>query len=217
MKYLLLVSLLTSAVYAAPFAQVQGRATAGQTTEAQGANTNGQATQQQGQQAAQPPAQQQQQQGNEPAQNANQPAVNAPPTGTGAGIANGQTPSTQDLANAVANWMADTGIVSNFLNTGKSITNNVQFKQAALVALNAENDELVHKAVIDAANGNMPNVIGANSTLATAGSFQDVVDRLQAMSTQGVAAVDNIDLINQNRCVNGILNGSCGKVLMTDA
>jgi hypothetical protein len=108
-----------------------------------------------------------------------------------------------DLATAVSNWQADTSMVSNFLNTGKSITNNVQFKQAATVAFNAEVDELNHKAIIDAANGNQPNVIAANSTLATGGSFQDVVDKLQQMSVQGQAAIANIDLINQNRCVNG--------------
>ncbi|OAL48195.1 hypothetical protein IQ07DRAFT_513743 [Pyrenochaeta sp. DS3sAY3a] len=174
MKYILIASLLSSAAYAAPFAQVQGG----------NVNTPTGQTQQLPQQG--------QQQG-----------VNAPPTGLGAGIANGQTPSANDLATAVSNWMADTSMVSNFLNTGNSIQNNVAFKQAATVAFNAEVDELNHKAIIDAANGNDPNVIAANSTLATGGSFQDVVDKLQEMSVKGQAAAGNIDLINQNRCVNG--------------
>lgn len=126
----------------------------------------------------------------------------------GAGVANGQTPTAADLATAVSNWMADTSMVSNFLNTGASIQNNVAFKQAATVAFNAEVDELNHKAIIDAANSQMPNVIAANSTLATGGAFQDVVDKLQQMSVQGRAAVANIDLINQNRCVNGMDNTS---------
>ncbi|KAI1582205.1 hypothetical protein PtrEW7m1_004014 [Pyrenophora tritici-repentis] len=175
MKYILIASLLSSAVYAAPLAQVQN---------------------QQQQQTGQT-------QQNNP--NAPQPVTNKP-TGQGAGIAGGQTPTSADLATAVANWMADTSMVSNFLNTGASIQNNVQFKQAATVAYNAEVDELNHKAIIDAANGNMPSVIAANSTLATGGSFQDVVTKLQIMSQQGMAAANNIDLINQNRCVNVLPN-----------
>ncbi|CAN9438172.1 unnamed protein product [Alternaria alternata] len=203
MKYILIASLLTSAAYAAPFAQVQGGNggngnTAAAATNQQTGNQGGQtqAGNQQQQQGAQTGNQQQQQQ---------QGATNTP-TGLGAGIQNGQTPTANDLATAVSNWMADTSMVSNFLNTGASIQNNVQFKQAATVAFNAEVDELNHKAIIDAANGQMPNVIAANSTLATGGSFQDVVDKLQQMSVQGMAAAGNIDLINQNRCVNVLPN-----------
>lgn len=124
---------------------------------------------------------------------------------TGGGT-NGRTPTSGDLATAVSNWMADTSMVSNFLDTGASIQNNAQFKQAALVAYNAEVDELNHKAIIDAANGGLPNVQAANSTLATGGSFMDVVTKLQQMSVQGKAAATNIDLINQNRCVNGMFS-----------
>ncbi|KAI4907692.1 hypothetical protein J4E90_009098 [Alternaria incomplexa] len=196
MKYIFIASLLSSAAYAAPFAQVQGgnggngntaAATTGQQTTNQGGN------------------QQQQQQGAQTGNQQQQGTTNAP-TGLGAGIQNGQTPTANDLATAVSNWMADTSMVSNFLNTGASIQNNVQFKQAATVAFNAEVDELNHKAIIDAANGADPNVIAANSTLATGGSFQDVVDKLQQMSVQGMAAAGNIDLINQNRCVNVLPN-----------
>jgi hypothetical protein len=178
MKYIFIASLISSAVYAAPFAQ-QGRGGNGQTGQQQQGNRGGQKG------------------------GANTPAT-GPQTGTGAGVANGQTPSSADLATAVANWMADTSMVSDFLNRGAGIQNNVAFKQAATVAFNAEVDELNHKAIIDAANGADPNVIAANSTLATGGSFQDVVDKLQLMSTQGLAAVGNIELINQNRCVNGM-------------
>lgn len=97
-------------------------------------------------------------------------------------------------------------MVSGFLNSGPSIQDDAAFKQAALVAFNAEVDELTHKAVIDAANGQLPNVQAANSTLATGGAFQDVVDKLQIMSQQGKAAANNIDLINQNRCTNVLPN-----------
>lgn len=128
-------------------------------------------------------------------------AVPPPPGG-----AAGQTPTAGDLATAVANWQADTSMVSMFLNNGASINDDAAFKQAALVAFNAEVDELTHKAVIDAANGQMPNVQAANSTLATGGAFQDVVDKLQIMSQQGKAAANNIDLINQNRCTNVLPN-----------
>lgn len=206
MKYILIASLLSSAAYAAPFAQVQ----AGNGNV--GATANGQQTQQQqqgvqtGQQTGQTGVQNAQagvQNGQTGLQNG-APTANAAQTGTGAGIANGQTPSAADLATAVSNWMADTSMVSNFLNMGPTIQNNVQFKQAATVAFNAEVDELNHKAIIDAANSADPNVIAANSTLATGGSFQDVVDKLQQMSVQGKAAAANIDLINQNRCVNGM-------------
>lgn len=97
-------------------------------------------------------------------------------------------------------------MVSAFLNNGPTIQDDAAFKQAALVAFNAEVDELTHKAVIDAANGKDPQVIAANSTLATGGAFQDVVDKLKLMSQQGKAAVNNIDLINQNRCTNVLPN-----------
>lgn len=208
MKYIFIASLLSCAAYAAPFAQ-QGQQTqpqqAQQVGQQQGQQQQG-ATQQQGTQNVQGGQNGQNgRQNGQTGQNgqANAPA-NGPQTGTGAGVANGQTPTAADLATAVANWMADTSMVSNFLNTGKGIQNNVAFKQAATVAFNAEVDELNHKAIIDAANGNQPNVIAANSTLATGGSFQDVVNKLQIMSQQGMAAVANIDLINQNRCVNGM-------------
>jgi hypothetical protein len=143
-----------------------------------------------------------------------QTGVAQPAAGTGsssaisppAGGATGQTPTAGDLATAVANWMADTSMVSQFLNNGPTIQDDAAFKQAALVAFNAEVDELTHKAIIDAANGQLPNVQAANSTLATGGAFQDVVDKLQLMSQQGKVAASNIDLINQNRCTNVLPN-----------
>ena len=188
MKYILIVSLVSSVVYAAPLAQVQnGKTNTGKTPPGQ--------------------TQQQPQQGQQAGTQIGGTTAGRTPnvqTGTGAGLSNGQIPSAADLATAVSNWMADTSMVSNFLNTGASIRNNVQFKQAATVAFNAEIDELNHKAIIDAANGADPNVIAANSTLVTGGAFQDVVNKLQEMSIKGQAAAGNIDLINQNRCVNGM-------------
>ncbi|KAF2736224.1 hypothetical protein EJ04DRAFT_511209 [Polyplosphaeria fusca] len=196
MKYLILSSLLASAAIAAPFAQPKG----GHRGQA-GAGNQGQDGQDQaGQQAA---GAQNGGNANAAANNqGNDQTQNSPQAGTAAQ----GTPSEADLATAVSNWMADTSMVSNFLNTGAGITNNVAFKQAATVAFNAEVDELTHKAIIDQANGNQPDVIAANSTLVTGGAFQDVVDKLQLMSQQGRAAVENIDLINQNRCVNVLPN-----------
>jgi hypothetical protein len=103
--------------------------------------------------------------------------------------------------------MSDTSAVSNFLNTGAAMTNDTAFKAAALVAFNAEVDELTHKAIIEQTLSQDPAIQGANSTLA-GGAFQDVVDKLMLMSMMGKAAVANIDLINQNRCVNGMLLGN---------
>lgn len=206
MKYIILASLLSSVVLTAPLAQ-PGNANANTGGNAQvgagkQAGQASQAAQQQGQagqaaQAAQAGQTGQTQTGQ--AQNGQQ-SQNLPTAGQ---TAQG-TPSDADLATAVSNWMADTSMVSNFLNTGKGITNNVAFKQAATVAFNAEVDELTHKAIIEQSLGNDPNVQAANSTLVTGGAFQDVVDKLQLMSQQGLAAVDNIDLINQNRCTNGM-------------
>ena len=108
MKYILVASLLSSAVFAAPLAQAgNGKATGNAATNQQA----GAATQQQGgaaQQQAGAATGATQQQG---AQNVN--------TGLGAGAVgtNGQTPTAGDLATAVSNWMADTSMVSNFLNT----------------------------------------------------------------------------------------------------
>jgi hypothetical protein len=199
MKFIILASILSSAALAAPLARQgqQGGAGAGAGAGANAGAGGAGARKGAGQASAGGNAQQ----GNGQGQAAGSTGAQNSPQ-QGAGAASG-TPSAADLATAVSNWMADTSMVSNFMNTGASITNNVAFKQAATVAFNAEVDELTHKAIIDKATGTDPNVIAANSTLVTGGAFQDVVDKLQQMSIQGRAAVANIDLINQNRCTNG--------------
>jgi len=202
MKYILVASLLSAAAYAAPFGafggfgQNQGGGRTGAQTGQTQQTTKQQTQPQQGQTGGQSSGTTT---GSSPSQPSNDPGLGAPGS-------SGQTPTAGDLATAVSNWMADTSMVSNFLNTGASIQNDDDFKQAAFVAYNAEVDELVHKAIIDRANSAMPNVIGANSTLVTGGSFQDVVNKLQIMSQQGQSAINNIDLINQNRCVNVLPN-----------
>jgi hypothetical protein len=105
-------------------------------------------------------------------------ATSASSASTPSGSASG-TPSDKQIANAVVSWMNDTGKVTKFLNTATSLSGD-EFTKQATIALNAEKDELNHKMVLDAALGNMAMVQMANDTLATQGTFQAVVDTLQA-------------------------------------
>jgi hypothetical protein len=102
------------------------------------------------------------------------------------------------ISKACTGWVADTGMVSNFLNIGKGTASN-QFQAAALIAFNAETDELVQKGQLDAIYGNDPLVSIANLTL-TDGSFQSVLDNLQIMNVQGKGLQNLIDTINNVRC-----------------
>jgi len=118
-------------------------------------------------------------------------------------------PSQKQILNAVALWMNDTGKVSNFMNTATTFTGNEYTKQAT-IALNAEKDELTHKAVLDAAfgaAGTAGAVKAANATLVTKGKFQNVVDVLQKMVNDGPSTAQaDVDTINNNRCVNVLPN-----------
>jgi hypothetical protein len=104
----------------------------------------------------------------------------------------------QALQAAADNWAFDTSQVSNFLNTGKSLTGQ-QFNQGANIAYNAEVDELTHKAILDQVIGNDPDVSIANQTL-TNGVFQSVVNNLQIMADQGANTQQLIDAISSVRC-----------------
>jgi len=66
-------------------------------------------------------------------------------------------------------------------------------------------DELTHKAVLDQYMGNNKQIQQANATL-TNGAFQLVVDELQRMADNGRQAMDGIDKINKDRCVNVLPN-----------
>jgi hypothetical protein len=104
------------------------------------------------------------------------------------------------LQAAADNWSFDTGMVSNFQNTGKSLAGTAaKFQNAANIGYNAEVDELTHKAILDQIIGNDPDVSIANQTL-TNGCFQSVVDNLQIMSLKGPAQQSLIDNINMVRC-----------------
>lgn len=114
----------------------------------------------------------------------------------------GANVSDTQIANAVNSWMNDTGKVTNFLNKATSLTGD-EFTRQATIALNAEVDELNHKMILDAAMGQMQSVQEANDVLANQGTFQAVVDTLQAMVNDGPdTAQAQVNAINQNRCVN---------------
>ncbi|KAF2098979.1 hypothetical protein NA57DRAFT_56611 [Rhizodiscina lignyota] len=119
---------------------------------------------------------------------------------TGGPQPNSVDPATaQAMQLAIRNWMADTTLVSQFLNDGKSVTDNTQFQKIADGAFKAEVDELTNKAVLDSVIGLDPRVSIANQTL-TNGCFQSVVDNLQIMSFQGTQKSSLIDITNKNRC-----------------
>lgn len=105
----------------------------------------------------------------------------------------------QSMQLAIRNWMSDTTLVSQFLNTGKSIQDDTQFKKMADGAFKAEVDELTNMGVLMKVIGNDPRVSIANQTLLN-GVFQMVVDNLQIMSFQGMAKSNLIDTINAGRC-----------------
>lgn len=110
--------------------------------------------------------------------------------------------SDTQIANAVMSWQNDTAKVTKFLNTATSLTGD-EYTRQATIALNAEVDELNHKMILDAAMGQMQTVMDANDVLATQGTFQAVVDTLQAMVNDGPdTAQANVNIINNNRCVN---------------
>lgn len=109
------------------------------------------------------------------------------------------------MQTAIDAWQRDTGVVSNFLNQGASYPDDQTFRIQAQIAHSAEVDELTHKAVLDQNMGNNRNVQQANATL-TNGAFQLVVDQLQRMADQGRQAMDGIDIINKDRCVNVLPN-----------
>jgi hypothetical protein len=116
-------------------------------------------------------------------------------------------PAGESTEEAVLNWMRDTGIVSNFLDTAEGLSGN-DYISAAKIALAAEKDELNHKAVLDATRGigDTASVKQANNVLATQGNFQKVVDLLQDMVNRGDQSKEDVQKINDGRCVNVLPN-----------
>ncbi|KAJ2906165.1 hypothetical protein MKZ38_002880 [Zalerion maritima] len=133
-------------------------------------------------------------------------AGDATATGGGGDMPAGYDPSGAQIMNAVMSWMNDTGKVSKFLNSATSFS-GTDFTREATIALNSEKDELNHKQVLDDAIGMMDQVQMANAVLDTQGSFQMVVDVLQAMVDNGPDTVQaDVNAINENRCVNVLPN-----------
>ncbi|CAF9932138.1 MAG: hypothetical protein GOMPHAMPRED_006502 [Gomphillus americanus] len=128
-------------------------------------------------------------------------AVQNPPTGASGPALIVVKESSPDAA---ANWAKDTAVVSNFLNLAPTLKGTA-FVAQAKIALNAELNELSHKANLDAdpAVTSNPTIAAANNSLVTLGHFQDVVDLLRIMSEVGDSSgVRDSDDINLNRCAN---------------
>ncbi|KAM0280801.1 hypothetical protein ACHAQH_003831 [Verticillium albo-atrum] len=122
------------------------------------------------------------------------------------GAAPNNAPSDTQIMNAVIGWMNDTAKVTNFVNTATSLSGD-EFNRQAQIALNAELDELNHKKILDAGLSDNPMVQSANEVLENQGTFQNVVDVLQAMVNNGPdTAQADVNAINNNRCVNVLPN-----------
>ncbi|KAI0905775.1 hypothetical protein F4824DRAFT_138035 [Ustulina deusta] len=92
----------------------------------------------------------------------------------------------QQLADAQNDWRADTSVVSQFLSAVPTLKGS-DLAAAAKVALDAENDELLHKKVLDQTFSADPRIVGANNVLVTQGTFQVVVDALQDFADNGAS------------------------------
>jgi hypothetical protein len=109
----------------------------------------------------------------------------------------------QDIDTAQSNWDADTGIVSSFLSTAKSLDQADLTAQAG-IALAAEKDELNWKAVLDSQFVFVSNPDSA-AVLVDQGTFQIVVNGLQNLADNGATMTPDevttaVQSINQDRC-----------------
>ncbi|KIY02205.1 uncharacterized protein Z520_02343 [Fonsecaea multimorphosa CBS 102226] len=119
---------------------------------------------------------------------------------------------TEDVGGAQNAWEQDTGIVSTFLSNAATFSGATLVAQAQQ-ALNAENDELTHKAVLDAVFLNVadpnPLVVQANEVLVGEQTFNNVVINLQTFVDEG-ASFSTQDIINLVGVINGV---RCTEVL----
>ncbi|KAI0451616.1 hypothetical protein F5B21DRAFT_516633 [Xylaria acuta] len=116
--------------------------------------------------------------------------------------------SIQQLADAQNQWRADTSMVSQFLSAVPTLHGS-QLEAAAQVALNAENDELLHKKVLDQSFSSDKRIVAANDVLVNQGTFQSVVDALGKFATSGakMAPSEISTLLQKTNSVR------CGQVL----
>lgn len=106
------------------------------------------------------------------------------------------------VQNAIQQWSLDTSLVScslNMLPSGQ--LNQADFMDLADAAYDAEVDETIQKATLDALLGDMPMVQSASANL-TNGTFISVVDGLREMRIRGDTNNTQpvVNLINNNRC-----------------
>ncbi|KAI0182857.1 hypothetical protein EV127DRAFT_448624 [Xylaria flabelliformis] len=116
--------------------------------------------------------------------------------------------STQQLADAQNQWRADTSKVSQFLSAVPTLHGS-QLEAAAQVALAAENDELLHKKVLDDTFSSDKRIVDANDVLVNQGTFQSVVDALGKFATSG-ATMSSSDISTLLQNTNAV---RCGQVL----
>jgi len=130
-----------------------------------------------------------------------------------------------DIKNAVFAWRDDTLAVSNFLNRRGAGEDDDEFKADAASALASENDELTHKAVLDAqlcgttdpsgcastVNGS-DDLQNANNVLVAQGTFGTVVTLLGDIAQDGLVDAHLVDTINFGIPI-GAPNGRCPQVL----
>ncbi|KAH8167822.1 hypothetical protein CIB48_g461 [Xylaria polymorpha] len=125
-----------------------------------------------------------------------------------AGIDSRASPSIQQLADAQNQWRADTSKVSQFLSAVPTLHGS-QLEAAGQVALDAENDELLHKKVLDQAFSSDPRIVAANDVLVNQGTFQSVVDALGKFATSG-ATMSPSEISTLLKNTNSV---RCGQVL----
>ncbi|KAI0419292.1 hypothetical protein F5X98DRAFT_335725 [Xylaria grammica] len=115
---------------------------------------------------------------------------------------------TQQLADAQNEWRADTSKVSQFLSAVPTLQGS-KLEAAAQVALDAENDELLHKKVLDQNFSADQRIVQANDVLVTQGTFQSVVDALANFAQNGasMSPTEISTLLQQTNAVR------CGQVL----
>ncbi|KAK8927532.1 hypothetical protein H634G_05208 [Metarhizium anisopliae BRIP 53293] len=130
--------------------------------------------------------------------------------GGGSGSGSGQTPTSEQIDTAARAWRNDTGTVSNFLSNAESMDPQ-ELQRQGKIALDAENDELLHKAVLDrmflngTAAARDAGVADANDVLVNQDTFQFIVDGLTLMSKRGSTMKPDevktlVRAMNQDRC-----------------
>ncbi len=122
-------------------------------------------------------------------------------------------PPKADLIGAAAQqWRADTQTVSDFLSHAEAMSPQERQDQGQ-VAFDAEEDELIHKAVLDrvflngTAEARDAAVVAADDVLVGQGTFRFVEDTLALFAKRGAKLTTDevatmIKAVNQDRCGN---------------